>query len=228
MALASSDELNNHKLVTVYKARAMAYDKFFGEMDLEEEQIEQRIELAKKLESVFDKLFTLASAMIMADQVLDTDYLTDYATRGIIGVINDFGIDTEYSYAYFNEFARNLSDDVVGTTEKHIDDNPWWTSNDRAMSIAENETNAIMNYVDLQQAIEDGYTKKTWVTMHDTKVRDTHKAVDGQTISIYDTFNVGGCMMFEPMDMENGTGEEVANCRCSLRFSGKKNNEGNE
>lgn len=58
--------------------------------------------------------------------------------------------------------------------------------------------------------------RKEWVTMHDDKVRETHRAVDGKTASLAGTFMVGGVSMHYP-------GEPVGNpdlwmgCRCVLR-----------
>ena len=55
----SFDELNN----LVANKRSMSFEQFFGEMELPDEEIQQRIELAEKLEDGF--LFVLALLFTM-------------------------------------------------------------------------------------------------------------------------------------------------------------------
>lgn len=95
-------------------------------------------------------------------------------------------------------------------------------SRGRAATIARTEThNAAM------AAIDEGlkYKKmtvrtKTWWTVGDAKVRDSHRAVHGMTVS-YDTpFDVGGSEMMRPGDDLRGAGaDEIVNCRCSILFN---------
>ena len=55
----SFDELND----LVANKRSMSFEQFFGEMELSDEEIQQRIELAEKLEDGF--LFVLALLFTM-------------------------------------------------------------------------------------------------------------------------------------------------------------------
>lgn len=60
-----------------------------------------------------------------------------------------------------------------------------------------------------------GYSQKRWVTRRDNRVRPTHAAVDGQTISIHQPFIVGGVAMSHPG--ERGVSlAQTAGCRCFL------------
>lgn len=68
----------------------------------------------------------------------------------------------------------------------------------------------------LQQLRNEGYTHKRWATRYDSRVRDTHAAVDRVTIPLEETFLVGGCSMRYPADpMASNVGEAI-NCRCVL------------
>lgn len=58
-----------------------------------------------------------------------------------------------------------------------------------------------------------GYTRRRWVTMHDAKVRDTHRHAEGQTVGIDEPFVVGGASLRYPGDRQGPPGE-VINCRC--------------
>ncbi|KPI33276.1 head morphogenesis protein SPP1 gp7 [Actinobacteria bacterium OV450] len=59
---------------------------------------------------------------------------------------------------------------------------------------------------------------KQWVTRHDTKVRATHDAVDGQIALLAEPFTVGGVPMQAPGDPTAPAGE-VINCRCRLEVA---------
>lgn len=58
---------------------------------------------------------------------------------------------------------------------------------------------------------------KQWRTRGDSRVRDSHKAVDGQLRLLDEPFNVGGHAMMHPGD-PNGPASECVNCRCHLRL----------
>lgn len=117
------------------------------------------------------------------------------------------------------QHASDYADNFVASTEEHIDD-PWYLSEDRAVFNAENETNLITNYDELDEAIAQGYTTKTWKTMKDRKVREDHADVDEVSIPIEEPFLVGGDLMMFPMDESfDPDPSEVVNCRCSLEFS---------
>jgi hypothetical protein len=57
--------------------------------------------------------------------------------------------------------------------------------------------------------------KKTWFSMHDNKVRDTHIEADGQTVPADEPFTLGGGLLMYPTDQSLGVSySEVVNCRC--------------
>lgn len=62
---------------------------------------------------------------------------------------------------------------------------------------------------------DQGFTRKRWVTRHDNRVRDTHRAADGDTLPLSEAFIVGGYPLQYPGD-RNGPAGETVNCRCVL------------
>ena len=100
------------------------------------------------------------------------------------------------------------------------DDENFWLSLRRAEDIAKSEANTFLNYTDYVDAKSEGYTKKTWLTMLDDKVRNTHEEVEGQTIGIDETFQVGDSIMRFPHDLEYSPDpKEIINCRCAVQYS---------
>lgn len=96
----------------------------------------------------------------------------------------------------------------------------YWLSYRRAEDIAKSEANTFLNYTDFVEAKESGRTKKTWLTMLDDKVRETHTEVEGQTIGIDEYFTVGDSLMRFPHDLaESPNPQEVIGCRCSVAYS---------
>lgn len=115
--------------------------------------------------------------------------------------------------------AEKASDFVSVTRDKDLSD-PYWTSDERATMEAVNEANDVVGYEELQQAIEDGYTHKIWKTENDSRVRKTHRAVEGKKIPIRDMFEVGDGLMRYPHDWYYNA-KECYNCRCALVFTDK-------
>lgn len=58
-------------------------------------------------------------------------------------------------------------------------------------------------------------TKKKWVTVGDSKVRDKHISANGQTRNLLEPFEVGGDRLNHPGDSSLGaSADNVINCRC--------------
>ncbi|MBR1631347.1 MAG: hypothetical protein IJ680_05780 [Paludibacteraceae bacterium] len=188
-------------------------------MELSEEEIQERIELAEDLDDVFEYLFVLYLAMLKTGKNVDRDELVQTVLTRYRDVLYDNGLDIDERYPGMYGISQRSSESIVDTTIAYGALNDWYTSEDRAMFLAENEANTIANYEDLMDAIDAGYTTKTWVTMADRKVRETHRDLEGVTISIFEPFDVGGYQMMVPKDDSMGAGpEEIVNCRCSLAW----------
>lgn len=89
---------------------------------------------------------------------------------------------------------------------------------DDIVRIMETETHRIANTSALNTARKAGATKKTWATMLDDKVRETHDYLEGVSVPIdedfytYDGDHASAPGLFD-------LAENNVNCRCELIFS---------
>ena len=113
------------------------------------------------------------------------------------------------------EIEEGDEEEDLETAEKD-----YWLSYRRAEEIAQSESNSFLNYTDYVEAKNKGATKKTWLTMLDDKVRDSHEEIEGRTITIDEYFTVGNSRMKFPHDLsESPDPKEVINCRCAVIYS---------
>lgn len=102
---------------------------------------------------------------------------------------------------------------------EEIREEGYWLSYKRAEDIAKSEANTFLNYTDFVEAKAEGKTMKTWLTMLDDKVRNTHEEVEGRTIGIDESFVVGNSLMKFPHDLsESPDPHEVIGCRCAVEY----------
>ena len=201
--------------------------KYFEEMDLEDEEIEKRIGLATDIEKGFRNLFILMlTAQIVGESLSDRrDDFVDFAYHDYTDAMIENGYSTDEYYTgqgYVEQYARRRCEEIVDTAILHQADS-YYFSTDHSIAIGEDETNAVGNYQREQMAIAQGYTMKTWVTFQDDKVRHSHRLLQGQTINIFNPFEVGTGLMMFPLDVSLGVNmKEVYNCRCICEYSGKK------
>lgn len=198
------DELNN--LTT--KRRSLPLEQFFGEMELTEKQTSERLLFSLR----FRDMLLVAFSFIELGNI---ERAEQYITQHYMDIANEFyNVDFK-----FEGYIRNLAKEITNTTVKHIEDG-YYTSEDRATLIAENEANTTLNRADLLRAKDNGATMKTWVSMRDIGVRQTHREVDNKTIPIDEYFLVGMSLMRYPKDYDgiNVTGEETVNCRCTIEY----------
>lgn len=216
MALSNIDKLTTYEYVYTEQEVDSILTGYFDVMDIDETQKEKRKDLAKQIRDALLFLFVL----------IETAYEYDYLSYDY--VLGQFRIQFRQSIfgnkeidVYTQNYIQNITKDVVDTTFKNLDlVNPnYWMSDERAIIVGENEANSILNYEELQDAIEQGYTMKTWLTENDNRVRKTHRAVDGKTIPIEDYFQFPDCKGLFPHDYENLSDKELANCRCTLKYS---------
>ena len=84
--------------------------------------------------------------------------------------------------------------------------------------IADTEMHRIANAAALDTAKRAGAKTKTWITMMDDRVRDTHDYLEGETVGIDDDFyTYDGDHASAPGLFE--LAENNVNCRCELLFS---------
>jgi hypothetical protein len=200
------DELKNIKQEADESAIRKAIIDFFDEMDVDD--VDKRTEMAIALERVFREILFLALAGELSRDELVEKLIIEYS---------QVVITVDYRPNY--EHIERVCNDIVDNTLEGLN-NPYMTSTDRYITIAETETNNAANFDEYQDAIENGMTTKTWVSEKDNKVRLTHKEIDGITIGIDELFHVGNAEMRFAGDEELAYDypEELCHCRCHTIF----------
>ena len=121
-----------------------------------------------------------------------------------------------------DEDVVTITDEEENEVEEIIEDDAatnYWLSIRRAINIAQNESNTFLNYTDFLEAKNRGCTQKSWATMMDDRVRDTHEEAEGELVGIDDYFIVGNSEMRFPHDLSMSPDpKEVINCRCSVEY----------
>jgi len=193
--------------------RSMPFDRFFGEMDLSQEQKDKRKKTAKEIQQ-----FMLLALMSMYHMMEEGGYDFSDASRIITQRYNDLLDELGLSLTAFfaASHVESTAAEIVSATLNHPDD-PYFFSTDRARLIAENEANSIYNDAQFQDAVLTGKRYKTWHAIMDNRTRETHREVNGTTIPIDQYFVVGNSLMFFPRD-SSADPEEVVNCRCTATY----------
>ena len=152
-------------------------------------------------------------------------------------LVEDFLLDLFiYAFATGNEVTNeNLSfnyeptlEDVMEVVDEEVAGKTWrqrvkeYFSNGGTGAdisrIASTEMHRIANTAAFQTAKKAGAKSKTWITMMDDRVRDSHDYLLGMTVGIdedfytYDGSHAPAPGMF-------GVPEEDVNCRCELMFT---------
>lgn len=87
-----------------------------------------------------------------------------------------------------------------------------------ARRIAETELPAASNRGALAAYEDAGVAKKSWVGILDARIRRTHRRANGQTVSIGESFSIGGFDARWPGDYRLPPSERIR-CRCFVRPS---------
>ena len=207
------DELSN------LKTKSEPPEQYFKKMDLDEEQVERRIEYTEKANELFDVILILLLTM-QENGSVDYAYARTLLESWLLSLIAEFTTPDDYLIDYAADTAYNF----VETTKNH-EGEPWYTSQDRSLYNAENSANDVLNYDEYKRAIEAGKTHKKWITENDRKVRDSHRELHNKVIPIKEYFRVGVARMRFPKDYEYASmfPEELVNCRCSIQYLPKDN-----
>jgi len=178
---------------------------------MEVEDRDKRVSFAQALNEALIYVFLLLQAEFKIGNKVDP---TEYYS------ILDSRIRDAYEKANITpneEYLSLVTNEIIDTTLRHSDD-PYYVSKDRALLIAQNESNTAFNLKNHEEAITQGKQYKTWVTEQDSKVRTSHESVDMQKIPINDYFQVGNDRMLFPHDYVNGSPENLINCRCVCTY----------
>lgn len=225
MAIQNFDELN------IIKRRSMPYKQYFGDMELTPKQKKEREDLALILEDYIMLFFDLIQSG--ANETTVRQEMT-YELYKLLDEEGYFETDEQLD-EYIAETVKNTYQSTVDNLALYPNDvseydiekddtTNYWVSDDRAMFIAENESNTLFNSKDYKEAKEKGYTHKIWMAYPDNRVRPTHVDANGLKVPIGSYFEVGEAQMLYPRDVtsEFSTGaehpEEVISCRCQVKY----------
>ena len=209
MAQRILDELKNIRQELDSLSATQSIIQYFDEMNLDDEEKNKRIAVATDFQRFFMGLFLLlVTAEVTREEIIEQ--ISDEYIR----ILDRY--DLRPNMGHIDRLAETIADNTLANLDKEF-----YTSVERSISIAETETNNSSNYDDLQEAIESGFTQKTWITMRDNRVRDTHVVLDGATIGIDELFQVGNAEMRFPCDEELAfdSPEETVGCRCTISYS---------
>lgn len=191
----------------------MSFKKYFGEMNLPEEEKSKRIQMAEELEENFIVTMTLLFTMAQVNKI-------DYEL--IRKQIEDSYLETLRKHTsvdkYLETYVKSFSYDVIDSTKSHKNE-PYYYSLDRAKFMAENEVNTALNHARYMEAVNAGKTMKRWESIIDEVTRKDHIEANGKYIPIGQAFHVGDSWMLFPKDMSmNPNPNQVINCRCSIMY----------
>lgn len=130
----------------------------------------------------------------------------------------------EYYRSVQERRPTEQSEDAAEDLRSTQDEQAVETLINRLAVVAETETHRAINTggldgaEDYQKSHPNVTVMKTWVTMGDDRVRDTHDYLEGATIPISARFySYSGDSALYPGDFM--TAEENCNCRCLIRYS---------
>lgn len=202
------DELN-----TPSESKIIPIEQYFDEMELTRAEKEQRKEFAESMEEVMLFIFILFLTMKEYNCV-NKDYIIQQLEIRYSGIVSKY-VDID---RYLEDYIVEFSTDTVETTIKN-GDTAYFTSGDRAILIAENESHFTFSRKEYYEAIKAGKTKKQWMDVKDNKERKTHREVGGMILPIREPFVVGNSLMMYATDHSlNAEAKELINCRCTTRY----------
>ena len=153
--------------------------------------------------------------------------------KAVEDLLEDFFL---YAFAMANDVTNeNLSsdyqpslEDVMSVVDAEVAGKTWrervedYFSNGGTGAdisrIADTETHRIANTAAFNTAKRAGATAKTWVTMADERVRDTHSYLELETVGIDEDFYAWDGT-HAPAPGMFGVPEQDINCRCELIFT---------
>lgn len=190
---------------------------YFSEMDLPQEEIDKRIVLAQMIKDSYRRLFVKERARkaIRSDADLDYQVFEDYLVEEYFDILKKNGIEVD---TYTKEYVEFVAKEVTDTTQKHWGEEHT-LSDARAVEIAVNDANVVLNHERDEQAKASGKKYKVWHTEMDDKVRETHSESEGQRVPIDKPFTVGFSQLMYPCDTSLGADpSEIIGCRCVAEY----------
>lgn len=185
------------------------FGAYFKVMDISEEDRKKRIDYAFLFYEAVWYVLTMIRLENERNRLDDKESYRVSLEYRIKDIIEDTPVDEGY--------IENITADIIDTTFRHLDDE-YFLSERRAVLIAQNEANTVMNGADFFNAKKSGKTHKQWIAQIDETTRGWHLEADGTFIPIDEKFKVGGEEMRFPHD-PTASPENLVNCRCTCIYS---------
>lgn len=200
------------------------FDDYFDEMDLSDTEKAEREDLAFWIYLMMLLTFSLIDSMIENESV-DKDYAKKSLKENYEQLISEH-VSENLLDSHILDYVLMFATNEINVTMKYLDSakpndktDSYYLSSDRALNIGANEANTILNYRDYKNAIENGYTKKQWISENDKHVRTTHRDINGTILDINEPFVIKDSLLMFPKDTSLGAEpDEIVNCRCTIKY----------
>ena len=191
------------------------YTEWFDKMDVTPEQKRKRVRLADILEDEILLFFGVYLAAMRYAVEVDKIRAEREYIENLRAALKDTGIRDRIIDNYIDDVVRG----EIDVTNRRFRDGDYWLSQERAQTIAQDDSNTLWNGEEYQEAVDEGKTEKQWLTMKDERVRPTHVEVDDEIVPIDEPFVVGNSLMLFPHDSSLGADvSELAGCRCACIY----------
>ena len=196
--------------------------RYYSVMEIPQTEKDKRVSLAMFFYDIFLYVLVMMETEVKLGNEINKDFYIKSLNGRIRDVLEEYPIEetkdeTETEKIIYDEtYLEKMTEEIVDTTMRHLDDE-YYFSQDRALLIAQNESNSVFNHDDYTRAVSQGKKYKRWVTEKDERVRPAHVLVDEKIIPIDEMFEVGGELMRYPHDI-NGSPENTVNCRCTCVY----------
>lgn len=188
------------------------YEEYFKSVPISDDQKTDRILMAMALEDNILGVLSRIELRIKKGESFLGDSIDWFTLAFLQAALHR--VDDEH----IRDTATQFGTEVALSTYKHQDEE-YMLSADRAINMSATESNAIMCYGELADAVKAGKTMKRWRTILDGREREWHNEADGLLVPIDEPFEVGGQLMMHPLDTSLGaTADNIANCRCIAEY----------
>lgn len=188
------------------------YEEYFKDVPIDDDQRTDRVLTAMALEDNLLNVLSRIELRVQRGESFLGDAI-DWFTLAFLSVALH-RIDDDH----IRDTATRFGTDVALSTFKHQDEEYMYSA-DRAINMAATESNAIMCYGELADAVKAGKSVKRWRTILDGREREAHNEANGLLALIDEPFEVGGQLLMYPLDTSLGaTADNIANCRCIAEY----------
>ena len=182
-----------------------------------DESLEKRDK--REEEDIIDELLDLFLLAYATGNSVTNDNLSSNYAPSVDDVMKNDNLSSNYAPSV-DDVMKVVDAEVAGKTwRKRVEEyfSNGGTGADLAR-IADTEMHRIANAAALETARRNGARTKTWVTMMDDRVRDSHDYLLGQTVDIDEDFYTWDGA-HAPAPGMFGVPEEDCNCRCECEFN---------